>query len=162
MENCNPNKTPAQKVPLGKNEEDVPMTEEFHYRSVVGMLLYLSGNTRPDITFAVSQVARFTHNPRKSHATALKMIVRYLSGTIDKGIIVPKLKSDMQLKCYVDADFAGLYKVDPDTSSSSAKSRTGFIIFLGPWPLIWKSFYKQKLHCQLWKQNTPHYLHLHA
>ena len=57
-------------------------SEEFHYRSVVGMLLYLSGNTRPDITFAVSQVARFTHNPRKSHATALKMIVRYLSGTM--------------------------------------------------------------------------------
>ena len=46
----------------------------------------------------------------------------------------------MQLKCYVGADFAGLYKVDPDTLSSSAKSRTGFIIFLGHWPLIWKSF----------------------
>ena len=64
------------------------------------------------------------------------MIVRYLSGTVDKRIIVPKFKGDMQLKCYVDADFAGLYKVDPDTSSSSAKSRTGLIIFLGPWPLI--------------------------
>ena len=145
MENCNPNKTPAHKVPLGKNEEDVPMTEEFHYRSVVGMLLYLSGNTRPDITYAVSQVARFTHNPKKSHATALKMIVRYLSGTIDKGIIVPKFTGKMQLKCYVDADFSGLYKVDPDTSSSSAKSRTGFIIFLGPWPLIWKSFLQTEI-----------------
>ena len=145
MENCNPNKTPAQKVPLGKNEEDVPMTEESHYRSVVGMLLYLSGNIRPDITFAVSQVARFTHNPRKSHATALKLIVRYLSGTVDKGIIVPKFKGNKQLKSYVDADFAGLYKVDPDTSLSSAKSRTGFIIFLGPWPLIWKSFLQTEI-----------------
>ena len=66
MENCNPNKTPAQKVPLGKNEEDVPMTEEFHYRSFAGMMLYLSGNTCPDITFTVSQVAHFTQIP-ESH-----------------------------------------------------------------------------------------------
>ena len=65
MENCNPNKTPAQKANLGKNEDDKPMADDFHYRSVVGMLLYLSGNTRPDITFAVSQVARFTHERKK-------------------------------------------------------------------------------------------------
>ena len=140
MENCNPNKTPALKACLGKDEDGEPMDPIFNYRSIVGMLLYLSGNTRPDITFAVSQVARFTHNPKKSHATAIKMIVRYLAGTIDKGIIVPKPKEDMTLKCYVDSDFAGLYKIDPDHDSSSAKSRTGYIIFLGPWPLIWKSF----------------------
>ena len=35
--------------------------------------------------------------------------------------------------------------MDPDTSSSSAKSRTGFIIFLGPWPLIWKSFLQTEI-----------------
>merc|ERR1712024_393128 len=133
MDSCNPNKVPALKTCLGKDPDGEPMSDDFHYRSVVGMLLYLSGNTRPDITFAVSQVARFTHDPKKSHATTLKMIVRYLAGTIDKGIIVPKFTEKMQLKCYVDADFAGLYKVDPDTSSSSAKSHTGLIIFLGPW-----------------------------
>ena len=78
MENCNPNKTPALKACLGKDEEGEPMKDDFNYRSIVGMLLYLSGNTCPDITFAVSQVACFTHNPGKSYPTALKMIVRYL------------------------------------------------------------------------------------
>ena len=140
MKNCNANKVPALKSNLGKDPNGEPMTDDFNYRSVVGMLLYLSGNTRPDITFAVSQVARFTHDPKKSHATAVKMIVRYLSGTSDKGIIVPSFNSDLILKCYVDADFAGLYKVDPPEDSSSARSRTGFIIFLGPCPLIWKSY----------------------
>ena len=39
----------------------------------------------------------------------------------------------------MDADFAGLYGIDPPKDPSSAKSRTGYIIFLGPWPLMWKS-----------------------
>ena len=140
MDSCNPNKVPSLKTCLAKDPDGEPMNDEFNYRSVVGMLLYLSGNTRPDITFAVSQVARFTHAPKKSHATALKMIVRYLAGTHDKGIIVPPFSGDLVLKCYVDADFAGLFKVDPSEDSTSAKSRTGFIIFLGPCPLIWKSY----------------------
>ena len=121
------------------------MDATFNYRSIVGMLLYLSRNTRPDIAYAVSQVARFTHNPKKTHATAIKMLVRYLAGTINKGIIIPKPKGDLVLKCYVDSDFAGLYKVDPDHEPSSAKTRTGYIIFLGPWSLIWKSFLQSEV-----------------
>jgi hypothetical protein len=42
------------------------MTEEWSYPSIVGMLLYLSTNTRPDIAFAVSQVARFSYSPQNS------------------------------------------------------------------------------------------------
>jgi hypothetical protein len=46
---------------------------------MVGMLLYLSTNTRIDIAMAVSQVAHFKHFlPKKSSATAVKTIVRYL------------------------------------------------------------------------------------
>ena len=45
---------------------------EWSYASVVGMLLYVLNNTRPDITFAVSQVARFTVNPKKSHGVAIR------------------------------------------------------------------------------------------
>ena len=39
----------------------MPMTEPWSYPSIIGMLLYLSTNTCPDIAFAVSQAARFTH-----------------------------------------------------------------------------------------------------
>jgi hypothetical protein len=45
----------------------------------------------------------------------------------------------MKLECFVDADFAGLYKQDPDELPSSAKSRTGYVIRLAGAPLIWKS-----------------------
>jgi hypothetical protein len=114
------------------------MKEAWNYRSIIGMLLYLSTNTRPDIAFAVSQAARFSNNPKQSHATAVKTIVRYLLGTKDKGTVVtPTGKLD--LKLYVDADFAGLYKREPDTDPNSARSRTGYILILGGFPLIWKS-----------------------
>ena len=70
LENCNPNWTPTTQVALGLDPEGKSMNEEWSYPSIVGMLLYLLTNTRPDIAFAVSQVARFGHNPKKSHATS--------------------------------------------------------------------------------------------
>ena len=102
------------------------------------MLLYLSTNTRPDISFAVSQVARFNHSPKRSHATAIKTIVRYLSRTMDQGMILTPT-GNLNLDCYVDADFAGLHNRDPDRSDTAARSRTGYIIMLGGCPIIWKS-----------------------
>ena len=87
MEDCNPNWFPASPMALGSDEDGEPMTEIWGYSSIVGMMLYLSTNTRPDITFAVSQVARFSHTPKQSHAAAVKTIVRYLAHTICHGTI---------------------------------------------------------------------------
>jgi hypothetical protein len=139
MEACNRTATPAApNSPLGKDPDGAPMDESWSYPSIIGSLLYLSTNTRPDICFAVSQVARFTHSPKQSHAVAVKRIVRYLAGTKDKGTIV-KPDGTLELNCYSDADFAGLYNVDPPEDRSSAQSRMGFIIKLGGCPLVWKS-----------------------
>ena len=83
------------------------MMEDWNYQSVIGMFLYLSTNTRPDIAFAISQVARFSNSLKASHATAVKTIVRYLVRTIDKGTIV-KPTGKLDFKLWVDADFMGL------------------------------------------------------
>lgn len=91
MQDCNPNWTPATQLTLGIDPDGDPYDKQWSYPSIVGMLLYLSTNTlhtRPDISFAVSQVASFNHNPKKSHALAIKTIVRYLHRTSDKGTIV--------------------------------------------------------------------------
>ena len=131
MQNCNRSPTPATpNQPLGKDPDGEPMNEPWSYPSVVGMLLYLSTNSRPDICYAVSQVARFTHNSMQSHATAIKRIVRHLAGTKDKGSIM-KPDGTLQLNCMSDADFAGLCNHDPMEDKSSAKSRMGCIISLG-------------------------------
>jgi Reverse transcriptase (RNA-dependent DNA polymerase) len=138
LQSCKPNATPASQLALGRDEDGEPMDEAWSYSSVIGMLLYLSTNTRPDISFAVSQAARFSSNPKKSHATAIKTIVRYLAGTADKGMILQP-RGDLKLELFCDADFAGLYKREDDRSVDSARSRTGYIIKLSGCPLVWKS-----------------------
>jgi hypothetical protein len=144
MTDCNPNWTPAPKDPVGMDLDGEPYDEEWDYASVVGMLIYLSTNSRLDICHAVSQVCRFTHNPKKSHASAVKTIVRYLKRTKDKGTVFkPTGKLDLDL--YVDASFAPLYKFDPDHEPSSAKSRLGWVIFLAGCPVIWKSQLQQDI-----------------
>ena len=69
---CNGKSTPADPKTLGKDKDGKPFNETWSYPSVVGMLLYLAGNSRPDIAFAVNQAARFTHDPKDSHAVAVK------------------------------------------------------------------------------------------
>jgi hypothetical protein len=75
LEDCNPNWTLAATSALGMDPDGELMTEEWSYLSIVGMLLYLLMNTRPDIAFAVSQVAHFSYSPKQSHASAIKQIV---------------------------------------------------------------------------------------
>ena len=138
MKDCNPNATPSAQAALGADKDGEPITEKWNPRAIVGMLLYLSTNTRPDITFAVSQVARFLNGPKKSHATAIKTILRYLKGTRNQGTIVKPAKK-LTLDMWVDADFAGLFGREADRDANSVRSRTGYVIMLGNWPIIWKS-----------------------
>ena len=44
--------TPAETKPLIKDEDGLAAAKGFSYRSIVGMLLYLSGHTPKDITYA--------------------------------------------------------------------------------------------------------------
>ena len=47
-ENMNPRLEPADKEPLGKDENGSPRREKWSYPSIIRMLLYLSSNSRPD------------------------------------------------------------------------------------------------------------------
>ena len=102
------------------------------------MLLYLLGHSRPKLAFSVSQCARYTFHPKMSHEIALKRIGRYLQGTRTKGMIM-KPTNDLNLDCYVDSDFAGLWSFEDDQDPTCVKSRTGFIMLLGGCPLMWSS-----------------------
>ena len=61
------------------------------------MLTYLQGTTRPDISTAVHQCARFSQNPKLSHERAVKRIGRYLLETKERGIcFVPDPKKGLE------------------------------------------------------------------
>ena len=90
MEHSNGSPTPTKvKAPLGTDVNGSEAKRDWtnSYDSVIEMMLYLASNKRPDISFAVHQCARFTHNTKVSHKKAVKRICRYLQGTKEDGIV---------------------------------------------------------------------------
>ena len=138
MIDCNTAVTPSSTNPLGTDKSGEPCNESWEYPEIVGMLMFLATNSRPDIAYAVNQCARFTHNPKASHATAVKRIIRYLKGTRTQGMLL-KPNGQLQVDCYVDADFAGLWGAEDDQDPISVKSRSGHVIFFMGCPFSWSS-----------------------
>ena len=50
IDNSKPRNMPCLKTPLTKDLEGNPPQEQFLYANVIGMLLYLSGHSHPDIS----------------------------------------------------------------------------------------------------------------
>ena len=133
-------KTPAHStVTLTSHEEDTDHDQsKFNYRQVIGKLLYLEKSTRPDISCAVHQCARFSANPKAKHAEAVKRIGRYLLGSQEKGLIM-KPNSD-GLECWVDASHASEWSnKSAENDSDTARSRMGYLITYAGFPMHWAS-----------------------
>jgi hypothetical protein len=86
-------------------------------------LNYLQGHSRPDITLATSQVARFVHSPKPSHKPALIRLGHYLKGTAVEGIILQPINlNQLNIDVYVDAAFACGWGFKCGTNPESVKS----------------------------------------
>lgn len=96
----------------------------------MGSLLYLSTATRPDITYAVSNVAKFCAKPTKQHWIAVKRILRYLKGTQKYGLLF-KTSTEKDCVGFSDADWGG----DLD----DRKSTSGYVFQIGGTAISWRS-----------------------
>jgi hypothetical protein len=139
MENCNMKYTPAEKDPLCKDMDGAPCCENWDYRWIICMLLYLAGSTRPVIAYAVHQCARLSYYPKHSHEIGVKHIARYLKGTRDKGIIMKPDPENICIDMYADADFSGLYSTEDKQDPVSVKRRSGVLLTFGNVPILWSS-----------------------
>lgn len=61
------------------------IVEQKKYRSIIGRLLYLT-MSKPNIMQVVCLVARFQANLKVTHEQAVKIIFRYLKGTVEFGL----------------------------------------------------------------------------
>src|SRR3954469_16452290 len=113
---------------LGKDEVSKKVDQKL-YRGMIGSLLYLTAS-RPDILFSVCLCARFQSDPRESHLTAVKRILRYLKGTTNVGLVYRRSK-DYNLVGFCDADYAG--------DRIERKSTSGSCQFLGSHLISWYS-----------------------
>jgi len=134
---CHPKPTPAISV-LHPDHGGCFRTENWNYRSVIGKLNYLAQMTRPDISMAVHNCARFSIAPTYLHEQAVKRIGRYLFATQDKGLIYNPTESGT-LDMYVDADFAGTWHKEFSHLRDCVLSRTGFVILYQGCPIHWGS-----------------------
>ena len=102
------------------------------YKEAIGCLMFISLLTRPDITYAVNNAAKFCENPRNIHWTVtVKRILRYLKGTSNFGLIYQRQSGNTRLTGFCDADYGG----DIDTR----RSRSGYFFKLGASLIAWSS-----------------------
>nr|GEW36495.1 zinc finger, CCHC-type [Tanacetum cinerariifolium] len=62
------------------------LVSQLEYSRAIGCLMYAMISTRPDITFAIGKLRRYTSNPSALHWQALDRVFRYLKGTMDYGL----------------------------------------------------------------------------
>ncbi|KAL9455248.1 hypothetical protein AB3S75_010624 [Citrus x aurantiifolia] len=117
-----------QQLRLSSTDGD-PLSNPSSYRRLVGRLIYLTV-TRPDIVFAVHVLSRFMHEPRTTHMDAAIRVLRYLKGSLGKGILLSST-SDLHIRGYCDADLG--------SCPTTRRSVTGYCTFLGDSPISWKT-----------------------
>ena len=139
MEDCNATRTPAS-GPLFASTESAPHKHSsFNYRSILGMLMYLTNNTRPECAYAVNACAQYSIAPKLPHAEAVRRICRYIKGTTDKGLLIRPPGDELSLDCSVDADYANSWISTDAENPDVVKSRAGYVVSLGTVPVLWKS-----------------------
>ena len=133
-----------------QSEEEIQGMKDIPYRQAIGSLLWLALGTRPDISYAVGQVAKFNAHPGLIHWNAVLKIFRYLKYTgpmgityrslvdcVDTQMVMFKSSNDLGtmgnpiLSGYSDANYAR----DIDTR----RSTSGFIFMLAGAPISWQS-----------------------
>jgi hypothetical protein len=71
---------------LKPNIESLEYNNAIIYRQIIGSTIYLLNCTRPNISYTISQLARFIAALGESHYRLSKQLLRYLNGTLEIGI----------------------------------------------------------------------------
>ena len=133
MENCKP-KSLLSDVNVTKfDEEESPVLENpTIFREIIGSLIYVMSCTRPDLAYIVTKLSQFMSNPKVSHLSYAKTVLRYLKSTKDHQLSFHKSEEPLKLIGYTDSDWGG---------SSDRKSISGYCYKLNEQSALisWKS-----------------------
>lgn len=85
--------------------------------------------TRPDITYAIEVLSRFTSKPERDYWCAMDLIMKYLVSTKNHGLFYKKYSTVLQ----------GFNDTDWKTLSGDSLSTTGYVFILGDGAICWTS-----------------------
>lgn len=129
MRDSKPAKTPME-VSYGKGDSCEELESNTKYRRLVGKLLYLSVNTRPDISASISILAQKVCKPTTEDWNQLKRVVKYLKATHEMKLSLSNIQlGEQKLFGYADATWAD-NKID-------RKSNSGRIFYLNGGTISW-------------------------
>jgi hypothetical protein len=125
------NKTPSTpydpSLVLQKNKRI--SRDQLRYYQIIGSVMYLASATRPDISFDVSKLSRFTSNLRDDHLRALERVMHYLVGTMN--YIIHYSEYHSVLEGYSDENWI--------SNMDELYATSGYVFTLGGAAISWMS-----------------------
>jgi len=103
--------------------------EDFEYAAKVGCVMYYMCCMRPDVSFPVGLLARYTSKVSRVAAAGATQLLQYLYNTRFMVLVLGGLRAYITAMC--DSDWAG--------DLESRRSTGSFILYLGSGPIEWAS-----------------------
>ena len=133
---------------LPKTEAECEIAKKLPFRQLVGALIYVT-KTRPDVSFNVSDVARFMSNWGKPHFLAAMRILRYLYSTRDKTLVLSPSSDPLSVTVYADANY-GDDRDSGEEVDDKWKSQGGFLVYVNKCLVSWRSRrHKSRCHSSM-------------
>jgi len=105
------------------------------YREVLGSIMYAQIATRPDLSYAVASLSRFSTNPGKPHWQALMHVLQYVKATLHYKIRYGGNEyTSFTPHGYVDSDYAAC--------TDTRRSISGHVFLQAGGPTAWGSKYQ--------------------
>ena len=120
---------PSSNITLKPKDKMEPKLEQ-PYMELLGAVLYVANSTRPDLSYSVSELSRYSSNPSEVHWKELNRILHYLNETQNHGLVFRGEKSPI-IHGYVDASYA--------RCPVTRKSRHGALLIHSGGAVDWRS-----------------------
>ncbi|GJZ92148.1 zinc finger, CCHC-type containing protein [Tanacetum coccineum] len=120
-------------TPMDTSEKLMPnngqAVSQLEYSRVISCLMYAMTCIRPDITFVVGKLSRYTSNPGTQHWQAIQRVLKYLKKTMDYRLTYTGYPS--VLEGYTDASWI--------SNTEDNSSTSGWVFMLGGGAISWAS-----------------------
>jgi hypothetical protein len=125
--------TPGFSVQRPEPSDCIPEAEQTRFRSAIGILLYLTKHSRPEIANPVRELSKVMDGATPGQFKEMTRIVKYVLTTKAKGL---KLELDVNHKGWY---LEGLSDSDFATDKDSRISVTGYVVYFCGVPVAWRS-----------------------